>query len=155
MNTFGERLKLLRTERRISLEKLSQKLCTTKATLSRYENNKREPKINMAEDIANFFDVSLDFLLGKTDVKKPEDRINFYTETGKETMLLFEKTLRLGDNMSISEQNTRITIVISKSLKDELKYWADYEGRSISDYTSRILERYIDAKNKKHYPQKT
>ena len=50
MATFGERMKLLRNEKKISLEFLADKLFSTKATLSRYENSKRTPNIEFVAE---------------------------------------------------------------------------------------------------------
>ena len=44
MKTLGERLKDLRKEKGYTLEQVAEKLNTTKITISRYENNLREPK---------------------------------------------------------------------------------------------------------------
>jgi transcriptional regulator with XRE-family HTH domain len=67
MSTFSERLKLLREERNITLDELAEKIHSTKSTLSRYENNKRTPNIEFIERVSNFFNVTSDYLLGRTD----------------------------------------------------------------------------------------
>ncbi|WDU84241.1 helix-turn-helix domain-containing protein [Caloramator sp. Dgby_cultured_2] len=73
MATFQERMKELRKEKNLSLDKLSEMLNTTKATLSRYENGLRVPNIEFVEKLANIFNVSVDYLLGKTDVRNQEE----------------------------------------------------------------------------------
>ncbi|MCY6354397.1 helix-turn-helix domain-containing protein [Clostridium sp. ZS2-4] len=65
MVTFGERLRSERTRKNISLEELAKELNTTKATISRYENNLREPKIEFIKQIADYFNCSTDYLLGR------------------------------------------------------------------------------------------
>lgn len=67
MSTFSKRLKLLREERNITLDELAIRIHSTKSTLSRYENNKRTPNIEFIERVANFFNVTSDYLLGRTD----------------------------------------------------------------------------------------
>ncbi|MCY6371240.1 helix-turn-helix domain-containing protein [Clostridium ganghwense] len=67
MVIFGERIRNERTRKNISLDKLAKELNTTKATVSRYENNLREPKIEFIKQIADYFDCSTDYLLGRTD----------------------------------------------------------------------------------------
>lgn len=44
MQTLGDRLKNLRKEKKYTLEQVAKKLNTTKISISRYENNLREPK---------------------------------------------------------------------------------------------------------------
>jgi transcriptional regulator with XRE-family HTH domain len=67
MSTFSERLRMLREREKITLDELAIKIHSTKSTLSRYENNKRIPNIEFVERVANFFNVTSDYLLGRTD----------------------------------------------------------------------------------------
>ena len=67
------RLKELRTQRKISQIKLSIDLNMNQNTLSRYENGAREADYRTLVMFADYFNVSLDYLFGRTE--KPE--INF------------------------------------------------------------------------------
>lgn len=58
------RIKQLRNERNLTLLELGEKLNLPKGTLSRYENGKREPKPDMWQALANFFNVSIPYLKG-------------------------------------------------------------------------------------------
>lgn len=69
MQTLGDRLKNLRKEKKYTLEQVAKKLNTTKISISRYENNLREPKGETISQFAKLFNVSTDFLLGHTDDK--------------------------------------------------------------------------------------
>lgn len=69
MKTLGDRLKALRKENGYTLEQVAQKLNTTKVTISRYENNLREPKRDTISQFAKLFNVSTDYLHGHTDDK--------------------------------------------------------------------------------------
>ena len=60
MKTLGERLKDLRKEKGYTLEQVAEKLNTTKVTISRYENNLREPKREAISQFAKLFNVSTD-----------------------------------------------------------------------------------------------
>lgn len=64
------RLRDLREKKGISLDKLSEDLHVNKSTLSRIENELREPKKNFLEDCAKYFNVTVDYLLGLTDNPK-------------------------------------------------------------------------------------
>jgi transcriptional regulator with XRE-family HTH domain len=65
--TFGDRLKNERNRKDITLEKMAEDLKTTKATLSRYENNLREPKVDFVKQIADYLQCSTDYLLDRTN----------------------------------------------------------------------------------------
>ena len=62
-------IKLLREERGIMQKKMAQDLGIGLSTLSQYETGKREPDISTIIKIADYFNVSTDYLLGKTDFK--------------------------------------------------------------------------------------
>lgn len=68
MSNLGERLKLLREEKGYTQEELSKKLNITRQSISNYEKNKRTPDYETIELIADFFNVDLDYLYGRTDV---------------------------------------------------------------------------------------
>lgn len=69
--TFGQRLKELRTEKKINQQQLSEILDTAKSNISKYESDKVEPNINMISTIAQYFNVSSDYLLGLSDLRLP------------------------------------------------------------------------------------
>lgn len=66
-SNFGERLKELRTSKKISQEELGKIVNTTKQTISNYETGKRNADYEMLEALADTFNVDIDYLLGKTD----------------------------------------------------------------------------------------
>ena len=61
------RLKKLRKERKISQLRLGIELNLSQNTISRYETGEREPAIKDLIAIADFFNVSVDYLLERTD----------------------------------------------------------------------------------------
>jgi len=69
INEFPKRLQKLRERERLSRKRLSELCGLSKNTIARYERGERVPKIDDAEIIAEFFDVSLDFLCGRKFLK--------------------------------------------------------------------------------------
>lgn len=61
------RLKALRKERGISQVKLSIDLCLSQNTISRYETGVREADYKTLILLADYFNVSIDYLLERTD----------------------------------------------------------------------------------------
>lgn len=70
-NIFGKRLKQLRIESNKTQEEVSKKIKITRATLSRYEKGEMEPPITTVMDLASFFNVSLDWLAGNSEIRDP------------------------------------------------------------------------------------
>ncbi len=64
------RLKELRKERKISQLKLALDLNMNQNTISRYENMEREADYETLVRFADYFGVSLDYLLGRSDKQK-------------------------------------------------------------------------------------
>jgi len=59
-------LRKIRKEKGISQLKLAMDLNMSQNTISRYETGEREPGINELIKIADYFDVSVDYLLERT-----------------------------------------------------------------------------------------
>ena len=64
------RLRELRKAQGISQLKLAMDLNTNQNTISRYETGEREPGITELITLADYFDVSVDYLLKRTDNPK-------------------------------------------------------------------------------------
>lgn len=67
MKIFCERLKELRNENNLSAKKLAQILNVSDSTVIRWEKEEIVPSIEHLKNIAQFFNVSSDYLLGLTD----------------------------------------------------------------------------------------
>ncbi|MBA4543434.1 MULTISPECIES: helix-turn-helix domain-containing protein [Thermoactinomyces] len=64
---LGTRLKALRNKAKLSQKDLAEKLGINRVTYSQYEVNRREPDIDTLQKIADFYEISLDYLAGRTD----------------------------------------------------------------------------------------
>lgn len=71
MPDFPERLKKLRKEKDIYQKELADKLNLGRTTIGGYEQGSRSPDKETLNKIADFFDVSTDYLLGRTDHQRP------------------------------------------------------------------------------------
>lgn len=63
-------MKELRKKKGISQLRLATELNTTQNTISRYETGEREPGIDELIKIADYFNVSVDYLIGRTENSK-------------------------------------------------------------------------------------
>ncbi len=70
MVSIGERILNLRKELNLSQKELAEKTGITEASLSRYENNLREPKAEIIARISETLGCSTDYLLGRTNDKQ-------------------------------------------------------------------------------------
>jgi transcriptional regulator with XRE-family HTH domain len=67
--TLGKRLKDLREEKKLTTREMSAMLNIGKSTFSNYENDTRKPDYELLKKLSEYFEVSLDYLLGKTNIK--------------------------------------------------------------------------------------
>ncbi len=64
---YGERIKELRKERKLTQKQFAELLNVDFRTVSFWETERYEPNLKQLETICRLFDVSADFLLGLKD----------------------------------------------------------------------------------------
>ncbi len=72
---FGERIKELRMSKGLSLRELGSKLNIDYSTLGHYESGRRRPDFDTLVKLADYFDVSIDYLLVRTNDPSGEDEL--------------------------------------------------------------------------------
>lgn len=70
-NALGKRIKFLREEKELSQLEFSKVLNISNSTLSQYEAGNRMPGDEIKKKIAEYFNVSLDYLMGASDIRNP------------------------------------------------------------------------------------
>ena len=134
---IGRRIAELRKEKGMTQEELARALNITRSALSLYEIGKREPDTDTIKKIAEFFGVSIDYLLGQTDIRNPHKEFiqkakeKYGSRGKKQAEELLENIKSLFDGGELPEED-----------KDE--------------FFRAITEIYFDAraKNKKYTPKK-
>lgn len=148
------RIKELRELNNIQQKELASILEISPNALSQYENNKREPSIDTVSKIADFFNVSVDFLYGTSDIttcKKcgltycpliPQDRIvhaqlhSSWEAATKKYGTLYSNTV---ENERLKAENRSIVCDPSQSLEDR------YNAQKI--VFKCLFSRSLDASN--------
>lgn len=110
------RIKLLRDEFNMTQQELADKLHGAKSTIAMYESESRKPSLEVLIKLSEIFDCSIDYILGKSDVKKMEqldsDKINIglsikdYNPPTKEQQEKIEEYAKfvLKDNLKKKEE---------------------------------------------------
>ena len=68
--SFSDKLRQLRKERGITQIVLAKSIGVTDRNLRRYEKNEIEPPLSVITAIADYFQISVDFLLGRSDTRE-------------------------------------------------------------------------------------
>ncbi|EFQ46960.1 DNA-binding helix-turn-helix protein [Lactobacillus gasseri MV-22] len=69
---IGDRIRELRTSHRLSQTELSKLLHVSQQTITKWENGKAEPSSGALAKLAEYFDVSADYLLGSDKTSEPK-----------------------------------------------------------------------------------
>lgn len=69
MDKFCKRLKEERLQKNLTQGQLSQILDIDRTSISKYENGKQLPELHVLNIIADFFDVSLDYITGRSEYR--------------------------------------------------------------------------------------
>ena len=72
---FGNKLKFLRERNGLTQEQLANKFNLLKSSISMYENNVRLPNVEVIKEFANYFNVSIDYLLDNEEKNKIDEEL--------------------------------------------------------------------------------
>ncbi len=101
---FSEKLRRLRRENGLTQNELGKQLNVSNGTIAMWETGKRQPDLETITQIASFFNVSLDYLLGKNEQSKqlsdnkpqikPNTIVVFGRGTGKQEYQVTDEQLK-------------------------------------------------------------
>lgn len=135
-NTLGTKIIKLRQDKGITQEELAKLIPVDQSMISYYEKNKKKPSTEVLEKIADIFDVSVDYLLGRTDDPRPVEEITdahqrieeaLADDPEAENLLDFWKELKEREDLfllfkqvrPLSDDSIRRVIRVIKAIEDE------------------------------------
>lgn len=125
MTSYNERLRELRSKEGISQQELSNRLGFNRATYARYETGNTQPDFDTLQKLADFFDVSTDYLLGRTDKPHSSDRVNGFDEKEQAEFEAFinnpEHGIFFKDYLNAPEERREEMRIILKALMEKEK----------------------------------
>ena len=90
---FSKRLKEIREDKGYTQQELSEAIHVSSGTISHYENGTREPGTETIAQLADFLNVSADYLLGITNVNLPPKEMQKTYCKGVSTNKFLEKSM--------------------------------------------------------------
>jgi transcriptional regulator with XRE-family HTH domain len=91
---FGTRLRMLREEKEITQKQLGSIINVSDRVIGYYESNNRFPRDeNILKKLADFFDCTIDYLVGKSDIRNPYETNNKLELTNKRYYILDKSCL--------------------------------------------------------------
>lgn len=68
-------LKLLREEKGISQQKLADEIGLSQQSINKYENHDIEPDLETLKRLSDFFETSIDFIVGNTEIRNKIEKV--------------------------------------------------------------------------------
>lgn len=121
---LANRLTTLRSRHDITQQELADKIGVSRGTVGMYEIGKREPDADTLGKIADYFNVSTDYLLGRTDQKKsPEAELPLEFTTPEEAMkFVLEQNVIMGfGGFDVDKMDDEEIIEFANELLNHLK----------------------------------
>lgn len=112
---LGNRIRDLRKKRGLTQKQLAQKLNVSEQAIAGYEQNARRPNPDMLKDLANIFEVSVDYLLGNDNMSTSLSDATEDKELNKKILQMaqdeFDRTLfkKYGD---LSEEKKKLVMAV-------------------------------------------
>jgi transcriptional regulator with XRE-family HTH domain len=92
MMIFGvllvKNLRAMREEKGVSQQKVADAIGSNQQSIHRYENGDYEPDIQTLTLLADYFETSIDYLVGRTDIRKKIERVEEYALNHGEAKLI-------------------------------------------------------------------
>lgn len=163
---FAQRLKELRKGRGLTQTQFAQKFNVSNGAVGMWETGKREPDIDTINRLANFFHVSIDYLLGKSNFRNAHEMIDSWgimgpyfeanfdfgglvrQEREKQGISLAEMAIGLGITVQDAADCEEGTLPINHDLANRM---AEFLGTNVSQmlfdndlYPGEVPEEYHD-----------
>lgn len=142
LQIFGQRLRELREERGISQRELAEIIGISKGAVYYYESDGRAPDIVTLEKLCDYFGVSADYLLGRTNARTPKLKLKSVCEK----VGLSDKSVLMLARLK-KENNPRLRIInllleqADSDIADSYELEGRYEG-SVLNAVCRYVGRY-------------
>lgn len=146
--SFGERLRQIRREQFVRQKQLADHLNVAVSTLSQYENDKRHPNFDILVDIAHYFNVSTDYLLGLSNKQGSFESTIENIDTTLESCSYSRLMSKITDNLkSISDIHDERYLEILYRLYDSVaSIGLDDQHKIISGNTEEMLSNHQSQK---------
>jgi transcriptional regulator with XRE-family HTH domain len=129
---YGDRLKRLREDKKLSQQQLADRLNINRSTYARYELAQTQPDYDTLKKIADFFQVSIDYLLGRTDNPSTVREEKTPYNAGKEKSIYDEQKelLLTPDELKVLQEIKKHPVLFhdlanapEKKIKQLIKMW--------------------------------
>jgi transcriptional regulator with XRE-family HTH domain len=123
MSITANRIKELRTQKKLTQQGLADILNSSRGTVAKYEGDERNPSFAMLSLIADALDTTVDYLQGKTDIptKTIDSSVNTGDDSKKHVELSDDELIMSFEGKELSEDYKKSILAFVKMLREERK----------------------------------
>ncbi|MGO3522577.1 MAG: helix-turn-helix domain-containing protein [Leuconostoc mesenteroides] len=123
MSITANRIKELRTQKKLTQQGLADIINSSRGTVAKYEGDERNPSYAMLSLIADALDTTVDYLQGKTDTptKTIDSNVNTGDENKKHVELSDDELIMSFEGKELSEDYKKSILAFVKMLREERK----------------------------------
>lgn len=158
-NNFSTRIKELRTSKKLTQKELAETLNISTVSVSSYETGVKTPSLDMMLNIAQKYNVSIDWLCGLSDKVTPGNSITTYKDIFRLFVTVLDARYENKENIPIIDTINAETSAVCLTLHDDKNFqnffskWCDIfklhcEGTIDDDLYQMWIERQLDWYNK-------
>lgn len=127
--TIGDRIRNLRKNYGWTQQQLAEKIDVTKSAIGSYEQDRRKPSLEVLRKLADSFDVTTDYLVGKSNFKQdPHSKIKQALEDDPELLSFWQMMgdredlqLLFKQTKDLSPESIKSVVHFMKSIEDDHK----------------------------------
>ena len=132
MSSFGTRLKRLRINKDMTQQDFAEHFDLNKSSISKYEKDKNLPENQLLVEIADFFDVSVDYLLCRTDNPTSLNDAKLKTEGSLNSEEQLKKPIEMKDLLGLFGY-----AMVSKDAKKEILDFINFKHEVLVQHYSK------------------
>lgn len=121
MSATAERIKELRTQKKLTQSELSEIIKSSRGTIAKYERDERTPSFAMLSLIADALDTTVDYLQGKTDnaLKTAHNTSDSGDENKKQVDLSDDELIMSFEGKELSDDYKQAIIAMLRTMRED------------------------------------
>lgn len=121
MGNFAQVFRNLRTKSNLTQQEMADKLNISRSSIGMYEKGEREPSFELLETIADYFNVDMNFLLGKSELSKHIPDSYYLNEDAREMAEFIFQNPEYKVLFDASRKVSKEDIDVVKAIMDKFK----------------------------------
>ncbi|WP_281885607.1 helix-turn-helix domain-containing protein [Paenibacillus sp. YYML68] len=130
---FGQRIRELRQKSNLTMKEFGKKFNLAESTISGYENEARKPDIDLLSKFADFFEVDIDYILGRTEVPSRPVSLDESDNNNNDSRTNGRPSTDIPEHVSLKHSSTNIHMSSFQQRFKQLREAANWTQDQVAD----------------------